>query len=104
MIALQIDIPIDVPHDVGEITHSVKGPNLEHVQSTLTKERDGLYHIRFTPNRSGRYNVDVLCAGHHIENSPMTMNVQEPGPVNVKLKEFENQVSFENIKYSESLR
>jgi hypothetical protein len=92
-IALQFDIPIDVPDDVGEISTSVRGPNKEHIDNTLTKEKDGLYHIRFIPPRSGRYTVDVLCAGHHIENSPMFMNVQEAAPINVKLKEFDNQVS-----------
>lgn len=82
-----------MPQDVGEISASVWGPSRESVDALTRIESDGFYHIRFTPVRGGRYTVDVLCAGHHIENSPMTMNVTEKQEMKVKLKEFEKQVN-----------
>ncbi|EDO45254.1 predicted protein [Nematostella vectensis] len=92
----EVDVPIDVEDDVEEITAAVHGPNDQFVKSTLSKENDGLYHIRFMPEQPGRYTVDVLCEGYHIANSPLIMSIEDSKPVQVKLREFEKQ---ETIRY-----
>ena len=87
-----MDVPIDVPDEVEEISAAVKGPNNEYVQSRLQREADGLYHVRFLPSKAGKYVVDVRCAGEPVENSPFVMKIAEPENVQVKLKQFEQQV------------
>ena len=42
----KVDIPIEVPEEVDEISASVQDEEGKLVQSTLTLEPDNLYHVR----------------------------------------------------------
>ena len=87
-------MPIDVPDEIDEVSASVKGPDNNYVPSTLERESDGLFHVRFVPAKAGKYTVDVSCAGEPVENSPFVMKIAEPENVQVQLKQFEEQVRW----------
>lgn len=92
----EVDVPIEVPEEVDEISATVQDEDGKPIKSTLTFEPDGLYHVRFVPHKPGRYTVDVRCGGQSIENSPFVMKISEAETVSVKLKEFEKQ---EGVSY-----
>lgn len=87
----EVDVPIEVPEEIDEMSATVQDEDGKTVKSTLTVDPDGLYHVRFVPYKPGRYTVDVRCGGESIENSPFVMRISEAETVSVKLKEFEKQ-------------
>ena len=38
----------------------VKGPDEKLIQSSIEREEDDLYHVKFLPRESGVYNVCIL--------------------------------------------
>lgn len=87
----EVDVPIEVPEEIEDMSATVHDEDGKMVRSTLTLEPDGLYHVRFLPYKPGRYTVDVRCGGQSIENSPFVMRISEAETVSVKLKEFEKE-------------
>ena len=63
------------------------------MESRLSREGDNLYHVKFTPYRTGQYTVDVRSFDESVENSPFVITVTEPA-VQINLKEFEKQVGL----------
>ena len=43
---IQVDVPIEVPEEVDEISATVQDEDGKPIKSTLTFEPDGLYHVR----------------------------------------------------------
>lgn len=65
-----LDVPMQIPSEVKDVTADVRGPNDEHVLSSFTREVDGDFHLRFTPHKKGTYTVDVRCKGKSVDGSP----------------------------------
>lgn len=43
---LKVDVPIEVPEEIDEISATVQDEDGKIVKSSLTLEPDGLYHVR----------------------------------------------------------
>lgn len=43
---VQVDVPIEVPEEIDEMSAEVQDEDGKTVQSTLNLEPDGLYHVR----------------------------------------------------------
>ena len=43
---LKVDVPIEVPEEIDEISSTVQDEDGKTVKSSLTLEPDGLYHVR----------------------------------------------------------
>ena len=42
----QVDVPIEVPEEIDEMSATVQDEDGKTVKSTLTVDPDGLYHVR----------------------------------------------------------
>ena len=85
----QVDVPMDIPKEVQDVTAFVVGPDDERAPSSFRREADGLKHLRFVPTKTGQYKVDIRCHGESVANSPFMINVIEPKSTEVMLTEPE---------------
>ena len=74
----QVDVPMEIPKEVDDVSAFVEGPDGQRVPSTFGHEADGLKHLRFVPKKPGRYQVDVRCRNASVAGSPFLINVVEP--------------------------
>jgi len=59
-VGYEVDVPMEIPAEVDEVSAAVYDPDGNPVKSTFQKESDGLYHLKFTPTKIGQYNVSRL--------------------------------------------
>ena len=83
----ELDVPMEIPKEVEEVTATVTDPDQRSVSSTFRPEADGLHHLRFTPYKPGSYTVDIRSRGKSVEGSPFTMSVVDPASTLVRMRE-----------------
>ena len=65
------------------------GPDQESVPSSVTKEDDGYYHIRFVPRQTGEHRVMVMYGGKEVSSSPYVVRIRDATSMKVKVTEME---------------
>ena len=87
----EVDIPVQVPSSAGEgqLEAAVVGPDQESVPSSVTKEDDGYYHIRFVPRQTGEHRVMVMYGGKEVSSSPYVIRIRDATSMKVKVTEME---------------
>ena len=53
----EVDVPMEIPSEVDEVSAVIYDPDGNIDKSTFKKESDGLHHLRFTPKKIGQYKV-----------------------------------------------
>ena len=87
----EVDIPVQVPSSAGEgqLEAAVVGPDQESVPSSVTKDDDGYYHIRFVPRQTGEHRVMVMYGGKEVSSSPYVIRIRDATSMKVKVTEME---------------
>ena len=54
----EVDVPMEIPPGVDDVTAAVYDPDGKLESSTFQREpSDGLYHLRFIPKKAGQHKV-----------------------------------------------
>ena len=63
-------------YGMGLLRVVARGPSEASV--TVSETKSGEEMVTFQPSTPGRYNLDVLWGGHHIQDSPFTLHFKKP--------------------------
>ena len=63
-------------YGMGQLRVVARGPSEANV--TISETKIGVENIIFQPLSPGRYTLDVLWSGHHIQGSPFTLHFRKP--------------------------
>ena len=72
-----------------KVTATVTDPFQRLVSSTFNRERDGRYHLKFMPLKTGSYKVEIRSRGEQVEGSPFFLSVVEPQSTLVRMRKQE---------------
>ena len=53
----EVDVPMEIPDGVEDVTAAVYDPDGKLERSTFRKDLDGLYHLKFLPKKTGEHKV-----------------------------------------------
>ena len=53
----EVDVPMEIPAGVDDLSAAVYDPDGNWKSSTFRKDPDGLFHLRFIPTKAGQHQV-----------------------------------------------